>query len=215
MAIKGILFDNDGTLVDTHNLLLESFQYATRTVLGVALPDDVLMSGVGTPLAKQMEGFTDDPALQQELLDVYRTYNHKRHDEVVHPFPDVKDGLETLRAQGMRMGVVTAKLHELAWRGLELTGLDGYMDCLVGPDDCPKAKPDPAPVLMGCELLGLSPSECLYVGDSPYDMQAGREAGCTTVAALWGMFTREVLAAQQPSRFANTFAELPEIARSL
>ena len=210
-TIKGILFDNDGTLVDTHDLLLESFQYATRTVLGVDLPEEVLMAGVGTPLAKQMEDFTDDPALQQELLDVYRTYNHPRHDEVVHPFPDVADTLEVLRAKGLRMGVVTAKLHELAWRGLELTGLDGYMDCLVGPDDCPKAKPDPAPVRMGCELLGLDPSECLYVGDSPYDMQAGRGAGCITVAALWGMFPREVLEAQQPAFFAQSFSELPEI----
>ena len=209
---KAILFDNDGTLVDTHDLLLDSFQYATRTVLGVTLPDDVLMEGVGTPLAQQMKGFTDDPALQEELLRVYREYNHARHDSAIALFPGVLETVQTLHEQGIKMGVVTAKLHELAWRGIELMGLAPYMDCLVGPDDCPKSKPDPAPVLMGCELLGVSPGECLYVGDSPYDMRAGREAGCATAAALWGMFEREVLEPQQPTYWANSFDELLEIA---
>ena len=181
MAIKGILFDNDGTLVDTHDLLLESFQYATRTVLGVDLPEEVLMAGVGTPLARQMEDFTDDSALQQELLDVYRTYNHKRHDEVVHPFPDVKDGLDALHAKGVRMGVVTAKLHELAWRGLELTGLDGYMDCLVGPDDWLAAFGMPVrgrqPLRHSCRARGRLHHRCGVVGHVP-PRGVGSTASC-------------------------------------
>ena len=88
---KAILFDNDGTLVDTHDLLLDSFQYATRTVLGVTLPDDVLMEGVGTPLAQQMKGFTDNPALQEELLRrhsrVQRIPNDQFHSSPADPTP--------------------------------------------------------------------------------------------------------------------------------
>ena len=98
----------------------------------------------------------------------------------------------------MRMGVVTAKLHELAWRGLELTGLDGYMSCLVGPDDCPKAKPDPAPVLLGCELLGLEPCECLYVGDSEVDVETAANCGMDCVCVSWGFRPADFLRSLGP-----------------
>ncbi|MBQ3302110.1 MAG: HAD-IA family hydrolase [Eggerthellaceae bacterium] len=210
--IKAILFDNDGTLVDTHDLLLDSFQYATRTVLGVDLPEEVLMAGVGTPLADQMKDFTDDPKLQQELLTVYRDYNHARHDEAIALFPGVLETLRSLHVEGYKMGVVTAKMHALAWHGLEIMGIAPYMDCLIGPDDCPKSKPAPAPILMGCKLLGVAPSECLYVGDSPYDMRAGREAGCDTAAALWGMFERSVLENEKPTHFCTRFQDVATLA---
>ena len=212
--IRGILFDNDGTLVDTHDLLLASFRHATRTVLGQELPEDVLMAGVGTPLAEQMKDFTDDPALQQELLVTYRAFNEERHDATVKLFDGLEDCLHILADDGIKMGVVTAKLHALAWHGLEITGAAPYLDCLIGPDDCPKAKPDPEPVLMGCEVLGLTPDACLYVGDSPYDMQAGRAAGCPTVAVLWGMFAEDVLRAYDPDYVITTPAELVEIVRA-
>ena len=208
MNFKAILFDNDGTLVDTYDLLLESFKFATQEVLGHTFPDDVLMAGVGTPLAEQMKGFTDDPALQQQLLVTYRDYNERIHDERVALFEGAEETLATLHGRGVKMGVVTAKLHALAWHGLEITGAAPYLDCLIGPDDCPKAKPAPDPILMGCDLLGVSPAECLYVGDSPYDIQAGNAAGCTTVAALWGMFSREVLLAENPSIELSQFSDL-------
>ena len=207
-SIQGILFDNDGTLVDTHDLILASFRHATREVLGHVPPDEVLMAKVGTPLAEQMKDFTDDPAVQEELLRVYREHNHRAHDQAIALFPGVLDGLREARERGMRMGVVTAKLHELAWHGLEITGAAPYLDVLIGADDCPAFKPDPAPVRAAVAQLGLTPAQCLYVGDSPFDMQAGNAAGCVTVAVLWGMFSEERLRAENPTYVISSFDEL-------
>ena len=210
-TLRGILFDNDGTLVDTYDLLLTSFRHATREVLGQQLPDDVLMARVGTPLAQQMADFTDDPATQQELLRVYRAFNEARHDEEVRAFPGIVDTLRKLHERGMRLGMVTSKMRPLAQRGLDVTGIAPYMECVVGAADCPKAKPEPDPILMGCELLGLAPAECAYVGDSPFDIQAANAAGCVSVAVLWGMFDADVLAAEHPAIMIATVQELLDL----
>ena len=212
--MKGILFDNDGTLVDTHDLILSSLKYSTRTVLGRVIPDDKLMCKVGQPLAAQMADFTHDEAEFAELVRVYREHNHAHHDQEVRAFPGTAEALSQLQAQGMSLGVVTSKMHALAWRGLEISGLAPFLDCCIGCDDCPKFKPDPEPVVMGVQALGLQPGECIYVGDSPFDLQAGRAAGCKTIAVTWGIFTEEELAAEHPDFIAHTFAELVEQACS-
>ena len=113
-------------------------------------------------------------------------------------FPGVPELLADLRETGLPFGVVTSKRHEAAVRGLATFGLDGAFDLLIGSDDCAAHKPDPGPVLQGCRQLGLRPEECAYVGDSPFDLQAGRGAGCPTAAVLWGMFPEEVLLAEKP-----------------
>ena len=197
-GIKAVLFDNDGTLVDTYQLILDSFRHATREVLGEALPDDVMMAGVGTPLMTQMEGFANGPEQAEELVRVYRAHNEAVHDERIALFDGIAPVLEGLAARGLRMGLVTAKRRELAVRGLEVLGVAGHMEVAVGAYECPKHKPAPDPVLLACEMMDLDPAACLYVGDSPYDIAAGNAAGCTTVAVTWGMFPEDVLRAQNP-----------------
>ena len=145
-------------------------------------------------------------------MRVYREHNHAIHDEVVRLFPGVEQGLGQLQDAGLALGVVTAKRHALAWRGLEITGAAPYLQCLVGADDCALNKPDPAPIRQGLELLGLSAQECWYVGDSPFDIQAGNAAGCEPVAALWGMFSEDDLRACSPTYMARTFDELVSLA---
>ena len=206
MTIRGILFDNDGTLVDTHDLILASMRHGTRTVLGRVIPDEKLMAKVGIPLAEQMLDFTDDLEQRDELLRVYREFNHAHHDQTVKLFPGVADGLARLKDAGFKLGVVTSKMHWLAQRGLEITGAWAYLDGLIGPDDCPTSKPDPGPILAGCALLGLPPEECIYLGDAPFDIHAGNAAGCTSAAALWGMFQREALETENPDWWCDDFA---------
>ena len=200
--IKAVLFDLDGTLLDTHDMILASFRHATQEVLGHSFPEDVLMAKVGQPLETQMRDFTDDEVLQRRLLESYRTYNHAVHDQMVKPFDGIVEMLEALREAGLAMGVVTSKRHALAARGLEVCGLGRFMSCVVGPDDFPAHKPDPGPVVFGCQLLGVQPAECVYVGDSPFDIQAGNAAGCRTIAAPWGMFALDALKAQAPAEIA-------------
>lgn len=210
MAIKAVLFDNDGTLVDTHDLLLNCFRHATREVLGEELPEHVLMAKVGQPLAVQMRDFSDDPEVQAELCRVYRERNEVLHDEAISLFPGTVEALARLQEAGLAMGVVTSKMHAIAQRGLNVLGVGEYFDCLVGADDCSKHKPDPAPVAYGCELLGVSPEECVYVGDSPFDMHAGNGAGCVTAGVLWGMFSEERLREENPAMVCATCEELAD-----
>lgn len=201
-----VLFDNDGTLVDTYDLILESFHHAVRNVLGHDIADEKLMAKVGQPLATQMWDFTDDPAVHEELLLTYREFNHRIHDDRVSLFPGVREGLERLREEGFKMGVVTSKMSPLARRGLEVLEVAEFFDCLVGADSCSKHKPDPDPILMGCNLLGATPESCVYVGDSPYDLQASNAAGTLSVAALWGMFDEDALCAKNPCLACSDFS---------
>ena len=206
--MKGILFDNDGTLVDTRDIILSSLRYSTRLVLGRVVPDDVLMAKVGQPLAVQMHDFTEDEDEQEELVRVYRAHNATIHDASIRAFPGAAEALAELSGRGFALGVVTSKLHAIAWRGLEITGLAPYLSCCIGSDDCERFKPDPEPIERGAVALGLPPSECLYVGDSPYDLQAGRAAGCQTAAVTWGVFPPDMLQRETPDIMCGTFADL-------
>lgn len=207
-SIKGVLFDLDGTLVDSHDLILASFRYATREVLGRGIPDEALMAKVGQPLAVQMWDFTDDAAVHDELLRVYRDHNARVHDDMIKPFPGTFEALSALREAGLPLGVVTSKRHEAAQRGLSVCGLAEFFPFLVSPDDWPEHKPAPGPVAHGCDLLGLSARACLYVGDSPFDMRSGNGAGCLTAAALWGMFPANVLCAERPNYACESMREV-------
>lgn len=209
--IQGVLFDLDGTLLDTHDLLLETFRYATRKVLGERIPDGRLMAKVGQPLVTQMWDFTDDEAAHDELVEVYREYNAAIHDDMVRLFPGTREALAALREAGFPLGVVTSKRHEVALHGLGCFGLADLFEFVIGSDDWPTHKPDPGPVAHGCDLMGKQPPNCLYVGDSPFDLQAGNGAGCQTAAALWGMFPADELRAQQPDFVCGSILEVAHL----
>ncbi|WP_350455422.1 HAD family hydrolase [Slackia heliotrinireducens] len=208
MILKAALFDNDGTLVDSEELILSSFRYATKSVLGEALPDEVLRRKVGQPLRTQMADFTPDVDKREELFRVYQEFNAREHDRMIRLFPGVANTLGTMLQRGLRLGVVTSKLSENCLRNLSHLGIDRYFECIVAPDNCPMHKPDPGPVLEGAKLLGARPEQCVYVGDSPYDIAAGRDAGCTTIAVTYGVFSREDLKPERPDYFCDSFAEL-------
>ena len=150
--IEGVLFDADGTLIDTYDIILRSMDHVLNEVHGFGLTDAELMAGVGTPLRDQMRGFArGDEALAAELSEAYRQHNDAIHDEGISAFPDTRAALERLAAAGFCMGVVTSKRHEMAALGLELSGISSFFDVLIGYDDFPECKPLPGPVLHGCE----------------------------------------------------------------
>ncbi len=190
-SLEVLLFDLDGTLIDTIEMILSSARYATKTVLGEALPDDVLRHNIGVPLVVQMEEYA--PGRSAELLKVYREHNARVHDDMIREFPGVDETLRSLAAKGFRMGIVTSKSRPVAQRGLDHFGLGGLFEVLVGYEDTTVHKPDPCPVLEAVSRFGVSPEKCLYCGDSPHDMDAGIAAGVITAAAKWGPFAERVL----------------------
>lgn len=209
---KGVLFDLDGTLVDTYDLIYASMRHTMDNFLDWVPNDVELMAGVGTPLEDQMIHFADgDVEKGMQMTAFYREHNHSVHDQLIKIFPGVVDMLQAFADAGVPLAIVTSKRHALAMRGCKCFGIDRFMDFLIGPDDCPLHKPDPAPVALGCQRMGLAPQDCLYVGDSPFDIQAGNGAGCATFAALWGMFPQEQLAACGPTFQGETARDLQRL----
>lgn len=206
-----VLFDLDGTVVDTIPHILASFRYATEAVLGEPLPDDELMHHVGVPLAAQMRYFTDDEQTAERLLAAYREFNHRTHDEMARLYPNTRATLEALAAAGLPMAIVTSKSRMMAGRAIDLFDLGAFFSAVVTADDTPVHKPDPLPVLEGVRLLGADPDRALYVGDSPADIESGNSAGLGTVAATWGVASRERLEAARPTAIIDDIAELPAL----
>ena len=179
-----MLFDFDGTIVDSGAMILASFRHATKTVLAREIPDAELAAAVGgSTIFEQMRAF--DPNRVDELVDAYRAHNTPLHDEL-RPFHGMEELLGGLKAEGRRLGIVTAKRRrtiDLAFRVLDL---ERFFDAVVTADSTERHKPDPEPVLHALELLGADPREAAFVGDSPFDMGAGSAAGVFTVGVSWG-----------------------------
>jgi pyrophosphatase PpaX len=210
---QAILFDLDGTLIDTKNLILASFQYATRTVLGKQVPDERVLPLIGIPLLYQMR--TIDQERAEELTEVYRRHNAQVHDTFIRGFEGTGAMLAALRADGRQLAVVTSKRNGPAHRSLEHFDLSRFFDVVIGSDDTNRHKPDPEPLLVAAARLGVPITSCIYVGDSPYDMQAACAAGAVAVAALWGMFTRDELKAAGARYEAATPGNLYDIIQGI
>lgn len=204
--VRCVLFDLDGTLIDSVALILASFRYATETVLGRSMTDEALLRNVGMPLLPQMEILA--PGRGEELTQVYREHNSANHDTMLKAYPDVPEVLDGLREKGYRLGVVTSKGTPLMLRGLERFGLAGRFDVLVSMDDVEAHKPDPEPLLFAASELGVEPAECAYVGDSPHDVAAALAAGMTAIGALWGAFPAGRVLAAGPHLAGNSMRDI-------
>ncbi len=139
-----VVFDLDGTVVDTVELIVESFRHATRVVLGEKMPDEVILSGVGQPLMKQMRELSAEHA--QELYDTYREYNHRRHDELIRGYEGVAEALDALRAAGRRLGIVTSKSADTTQMAFRAVGLREHFEVVVTAGDTAEHKPSPVPL---------------------------------------------------------------------
>lgn len=184
MRYPTVLFDLDGTLVDSGAIILASFKHAARTVLARDVEEEQIAALVGgSNLHDQMRVLS--PAHVDELVRVYREHNRPLHDEL-EAFDGVEELIETLSGQGRKLGIVTAKGRQTVDLAFAVLSLENYFDAVVTADMTDRHKPDPAPVLKALELLESEPADAAFVGDSPYDIAAGKAAGVFTVAVSWG-----------------------------
>jgi pyrophosphatase PpaX len=204
-----VLFDLDGTVVDSGGIILASMRHATREVLGRDFGDAELMQAVGGPgLEAQMEVFA--PERVDDLVRVYRAHNEPLHDEL-EACAGMEEVLLRLHEQGHRLGVVTAKRRstvELAFARVPIAHL---FETVVGGDETQKHKPDPEPLLLAAERMNARPAETAYVGDSPFDIRAAKAAGMHAIAVTWGrIHDRERLEREEPDAIVDTAEELLE-----
>ncbi|HVA57910.1 MAG TPA: HAD-IA family hydrolase [Gemmatimonadaceae bacterium] len=210
-----LLFDLDGTLIDSIELIQRSKSYAFEARGLTAPPDREWLNWIGTPLRSMFQRYTDDETEVERFIAAYREFQLAHHDRLVHAYEGADASLAELRERGHAIGIVTSKSVELSERGLTHVGLRRYVDTIVGFDSTERHKPDPEPVRVALERLGGRADRALFVGDSLHDMHAGNAAGIGTVAALWGPFSRQELAPSAPRFFADRLADLPALVAGL
>lgn len=203
-----VLFDLDGTLIDTIDLIYLSFKHATTIVLNEDLSREKLLRNIGRPLLDQMKVFSEEK--KEDLMSTYHEYNFKNHDRMVSAYPGVPKVLGAL-SKSSRIGVVTSKRRDLALRGIELCGLSGYIEKVVAMEDTTEHKPGPAPVLLALKEFDIKKEKSIFIGDSPFDIQAGKAAGVEAVGVTWGPFSKKELLKNKPDHIIDQIEELLKI----
>ncbi len=203
-----VLFDLDGTLIDSGPMIVASMKHAAKSVLGRDIPEEVLSAAVGGPgLTAQMQALAPDRV--DDLVAAYREHNVPLHDEL-EAFWEVVEVLPRLQAEGRRLGIVTAKRRETVQLAFDrLPELEENFAVVITSDDTERHKPDPAPILAAVERLGVAPADAAYVGDSPFDVRAAKAAGVFAIAVAWGgIHGDDVLQREEPDAFVRHAEEL-------
>jgi pyrophosphatase PpaX len=205
-----VLFDLDGTLIDSIALLLASMKH-TFQGRSRKPTDDEWIEGLGTPLPKQLTPYVESDEDRERLVNRYRTFQHENHDRLMSQYAGVIDTIALLYQRGHPLGVVTSKGNMMMERGLKFIGADDYIEVAIGYDSVHIHKPDPFPVRAALEKLEYQASEAVFVGDSPHDIKSGNDAGVITIAALWGPFRRDQLEPYDPTYFLDDIKDLPPL----
>jgi pyrophosphatase PpaX len=190
--IKTMLFDLDGTIIDTNELIIRSFIEALQGVTPEGFGREHIIPSMGQPLTDQMKLFSGLEDVTH-LVAAYREVNLRLHDEYVKAFDYVNEVIEKLHGQGIQIGVVTTKMRLTTERGLKYTGLFDYIDAIVTIDDVVNPKPHAEPVSKAIKLLGADPSSTIMVGDSIVDIQSAIAAGAIAVGVAWSLKGEQIL----------------------
>lgn len=204
---QAVLFDLDGTLLDSADLIVTSFVDTCRSLLGRTLDREETLRTWSWPVRAKFHAIAPDRA--DELTREYLRRYMEMHDERARLFPGVPAVLDALSARGYLLGIVTSKRRATAGAAVRVFGLDRWCRAMVVDEDVSRHKPDPEPVMLGARLLGVAASDALMVGDSVEDMTAARGAGAGTGAALWGtMRLADLLGTEPDHRLENPEALL-------
>ena len=219
--LRAVLFDFDGTLVNTTPLILHCFRATCQQSFGFECEDAAYIQTFGIPLETAMTQLitrlvnerritapVDLVTKAEELTLTYRTFNQRWHDEMIQPFTGIDEMLNELKRRGFKLGLVTSKKRIGAERGMKVYGMTELFDLAICAEDTTNNKPHPEPLLRAMEMLNVQPRATIYVGDSIHDIVAGRAAGVTTAAAAWGPFPRAELEALQPDYVLDAPCEL-------
>lgn len=210
--LRAILFDLDGTLINSVDHIVDCWQHTVRTCLGREITREEILPTVGRSLPESFEEIA--PGRSGEMREVYRAYQKTTHDLMVTLVSGTHETLDTLRARGYRLGLVTSKGIVVATEGLDLFGLAPYFETLVTYEDSERHKPFPDPLLVARERMQLDPAQMLYVGDAVFDIEAGKAAGLRTAAVLWGSGSEEALINSGPDYMAASMPELVALVRA-
>ena len=206
MKLETILFDLDGTLINTNELIIASFQHTLAEYDAGTYTREEIINFIGPPLLESLASVNAEK--KEEMMATYRAFNIANHDHYVEIYPTVLETIKKLKQSGCKLGVVTTKLHDTAQLGLEITGLAPYFDLLIGLDDVDHAKPHPEPVLKAMDSLQANPVTTIMIGDNYHDVEAGHNAGVQTAGVAWAIKGEENLKQYNPDYILKEMKDL-------
>ncbi|MCA1026758.1 pyrophosphatase PpaX [Cytobacillus sp. FSL W7-1323] len=211
--IDTILFDLDGTLIDTNELIISSFLHTLNHYYPDSYQRQDVLPFMGPTLVETFTSIDRDRA--DEMVHMYRTFNKENHDVLVKEFSGVYETVRTLKESGYKLGIVTTKMLDVVEKGLRLTKLDEFFEVIVALDHVEKPKPDAEPVLKALSLLDSEPQEAIMIGDNHHDIIGGRNAGTVTAGVAWSSKGRDHLLQFDPDYMLETMPDLLTILEEL
>ncbi|TKI71538.1 pyrophosphatase PpaX [Lysinibacillus mangiferihumi] len=211
MAVKALLFDFDGTLLNTNDLIIQSFMHVLEERFpGQYSPKDCLKF-MGPSLKQTFSELT--PGEEDEMMAKYRAWNETHHDELVTEFPDVVSTLEQLKSMGIKLAIVSTKRNAMIDRGLKILGASHLFEVIVGTDDVQHVKPDPEPVLLALTRLGVAKEDAIMIGDNSHDIEAGHNAGVRAAGVAWSLKGEQYLQQFNPEYLLHHMKDLLAIVK--
>lgn len=204
--ITTLLFDFDGTLLDTNELIIQSFEQVLNGRYPGQYTREDILPFMGPTLKESFD--TVDAAMADVLVQEYRTWNLANHDRLVKEFDGVSETLHQLKDSGMKMAIVSTKRNNMVMKGLHLMGLGDFFDTVIGLDDVQKPKPDPEPLLLALERLGSKPEEALMIGDNSHDILGGKNACVRTAGVAWSLKGEAFMRALEPDYVLQHISDL-------
>ncbi|MCX7951116.1 MAG: pyrophosphatase PpaX [Clostridiales bacterium] len=207
--IKAVLFDLDGTILDTNQLIITSYKYTIKKHLDRDLEDAEIVKYFGEPLRLTLERY--DKEKVEEMYQTYVKYNEENHDSMIKAMDYAKETLEEIKRRGLKIGTVTSKRKHMAERGLKYFDLYDMMDVIIAMEDTTIHKPNAEPILEACRRIDVSPNEVLFVGDSHYDIQCGKNAGSKTCLVKYTLLDFNEIIKYEPDYIIDSLKDLVEI----
>ncbi|MGG3561093.1 pyrophosphatase PpaX [Neobacillus rhizosphaerae] len=204
--ITTVLFDLDGTLIDTNELIITTYLHTLEKYYPSQYQREDVLPFLGPTLHDVFGNM--DPDRVEEMVSEYRAFNIANHDELVKEFVGVKETVQTLKDRGYKLGIVTTKRHDVTLKGLRLMELEDYFEVIVAYDHVEKVKPDPEPIFKALEQLDATAEEAIMVGDNFHDILAGKNAGTATAGVAWSIKGREYVAKYEPDYMLENMKDL-------
>ncbi len=207
-TVSAVLFDLDGTLIDTNEIIIESYQHTFKTHFpDITIDRDTIIAAIGPPLMDTFARYTDSDALINAAVETYRTYYTANEHHHYALYPHVITTLKRLKEHGIKMAIVTSKFKGAAWPSIKRFGLDSLFDAFVSLNDVTRPKPDKEPVVKALTLLGVG-KDALMIGDNDSDILAGQAAGVKTAGVAWSIKGRAHLEAVSPDYILADMTDL-------
>ncbi|WRP06103.1 pyrophosphatase PpaX [Rossellomorea aquimaris] len=204
--ITTILFDLDGTLINTNDLIISSFLHTLNHYYPGDYEEKDVHPFMGPPLEESFGGL--DPDRMEEMCAHYRAYNHEHHDTLVTEFEGVYETVQALYENGYKLAIVSTKVRDVVLKGLDLMNLRPFFEVIITLDEVENAKPHPEPIEKALIALGSSPEEAIMIGDNHHDILAGKNAGVLSAGVAWSAKGREHLAHYEPDFMLDNMKDL-------